>query len=230
MEAALGAMTARYGWESARIAHRETYAVAANWKLVMENYHECYHCAPAHPEFSVHHALARPKGRALNGVGDVEVWGAEADGRETARLMTSALISGSQTGSVDGGPVAPLMDGAAAGAGDCMFAEAGFLSAFLAYADHGVIYRFIPREALLTEMQVAWLVKGDAVEGRDYDLARLIWLWDVTSRADKKIIEMNQAGVRSRAYEPGPYSLMEPGTRAYTDRYLSELAAACQKA
>jgi len=228
VEAALRAMTLRYGWESARIAHRETYSVAANWKLVMENYHECYHCAPAHPEFSVHHALARPKGRAMNRAGDIEAWGARADGRETARLMTSALSAGSQTGSADGALVAPLMDSAGPGAGDCVFAEAGFLSAFLAYADHGVLYRFIPRETLVTQMEVAWLVRGDAHEERDYDLKRLIWLWDVTSRADKKIIEMNQAGVRSRAYEPGPYSLMEPGTRAYTDRYLSELAATCE--
>lgn len=225
IEAALGAMTARYGWEEARIAHRKTYAVAANWKLAMENYHECYHCAVAHPEFSVHHALANPKGRALRSDGDVEVWGADADGREVARMMASALMRGARTGSADGALVAPLMDREGGEAGECLFAEAGFLSAFLAYADHGVIYRFIPRATLLTEMEVIWLVRDDAVEGRDYDLSVLTWLWDVTSLADKKIIEMNQAGVRSRFFEPGPYSLMEPGTAAYTARYLSELAA-----
>jgi phenylpropionate dioxygenase-like ring-hydroxylating dioxygenase large terminal subunit len=227
VEAALGAMTERYGWKSAKVAHKQTYCVAANWKLVLENYHECYHCAVAHPEFSVHHALAKPKGRPMSGAGDIEVWGDEPDGAEVARLMTSDLTAGSMTGSADGKLVAPVMESADGAAGDCVFAEAGFLSAFLAYADHGVIYRFIPRATLRTEMEVAWLVRGDAVEGRDYDLGRLIWLWDVTSLADKKIIEMNQAGVRSRAYEPGPYSLMEPGARAYTDRYLSELAATC---
>ncbi|MEO7026161.1 MAG: SRPBCC family protein, partial [Caulobacteraceae bacterium] len=111
---------------------------------------------------------------------------------------------------------------------DCVFAEAGFLSAFLAYADHGVVYRFIPRAPLKTEMEVIWVVRGDAVEGRDYDLDRLTWLWDVTSRADKRIIEMNQAGVLSRAYEPGPFSRMEPGTAAYVARYLGELKERCQ--
>jgi phenylpropionate dioxygenase-like ring-hydroxylating dioxygenase large terminal subunit len=222
VEAALGPMTDRYGWQGAKVAHRKTYEVAANWKLVMENYHECYHCAVAHPEFSVHHALARPRGRALGSGGDIEVWGAEAGGPEVARMMASALIGGSQTGSADGKGVAPPMD--REGGGGCVFAEAGFLSAFLAYADHGVIYRFIPRTVLNTEMEVIWLVRGDAAEGRDYDVDRLTWLWDVTSLADKAIIEMNQAGVRSRAYEPGPYSKMEPGTAAYVDRYLSELA------
>jgi len=62
------------------------------------------------------------------------------------------------------------------------------------------------------------------VAGRDYDPERLTWLWDVTSQADKRIIERNQAGVASRAYEPGPFSLMEPGTRAYVERYVVELA------
>jgi Rieske 2Fe-2S family protein len=104
-----------------------------------------------------------------------------------------------------------------------VFAELGFLSAFLAYADHGVIYRFIPRGARETAMEVIWLVAGDAVEGRDYDRERLTWLWDVTSLADKRIIERNQAGVASRAYQPGPFSLMEPGTRAYVERYVAEL-------
>jgi Rieske 2Fe-2S family protein len=110
--------------------------------------------------------------------------------------------------------------------GTCVFGELGFLSAFLAYADHGVIYRFIPRGVADTEMEVIWLTSGEAAPGRDFDPERLTWLWDVTSQADKRIIERNQAGVASRAYEPGPFSRMEPGTQAYVARYVSELAEA----
>ena len=40
----------RYGWADAKVAHRGIYRVDANWKLAMENYFECYHCGPAHPE------------------------------------------------------------------------------------------------------------------------------------------------------------------------------------
>jgi Rieske 2Fe-2S family protein len=221
---ALAALDERYRWADARIAARKTYSVAANWKLAMENYHECYHCAVAHPEFSVHHMLARPKNRDTRSGEDLEAWGPSPDGLETARLIHSPLSEGSLTGSRDGRLLAPVMDARGGRSGDCLFAEAGFLSAFLAYADHGVIYRFIPRATLDTEMEVIWLVRGDAREGADFDVEALTWLWDVTSLADKRIIEMNQAGVRSRTYRPGPYSLMEPGTRAYTDRYLSELA------
>ena len=44
---------------------------------------------------------------------------------------------------------------------------------------------------------------------QDYDVERLTWLWKTTSAEDKKIVEMNQAGVNSRFFEPGPYSLQE---------------------
>jgi Rieske 2Fe-2S family protein len=220
---ALTGMTERYGWGRARIAARRSYAVAANWKLVMENYHECYHCGPAHPEFSVLHTLARPGARRLRDDGeDFEAWGPKSDGREIGRVMASALAEGALTGSPHGQLIAPAMGPVD---GSCVFAEVGYLSAFLAYADHGVVYRFIPQGVLETAMEVIWLVDGAAREGADYDVEALTWLWDVTSLADKKIIERNQAGVLSRFYEPGPFSLMEPGTSQLVERYLADLAA-----
>ncbi len=229
---ALAAMTDFYGWSGAKVAARRSYPVAANWKLVLENYHECYHCGPAHPEFSALHVLARPDGRRVRaaseggpGVADFEDWGETADRGESVRVMRSALTAGALTGGADGALIAPPMNPAASDPAFCVFAELGFLSAFLAYADHGVLYRFIPRGVMDTEMEVIWLVAGQAREGRDYDVVALTWLWDVTSIADKRIIENNQAGVGSRAYRPGPFSLMEPGTSAYVARYLAELAA-----
>jgi Rieske 2Fe-2S family protein len=219
---AFTAMTQRFGWDTARIAARTTYTVKANWKLALENYHECYHCAGSHPEFTALHALARPGNRRI-GHKDVEAWGATPDGNEVFRVMHSRLAEGVRTGSRDGKALAPPM-GAAGIDNECVFAELGFLSAFLVYSDYGVIYRFIPREVLWTEMEVIWLVRGDAEAGRDYDPAALTWLWDVTSAADKTIIENNQAGVLSRAYRPGPFSKMEPATRLYVERYIVEMA------
>jgi Rieske 2Fe-2S family protein len=220
---ALSAMTDQYGWARAKVAARRTYSVAANWKLVLENYHECYHCGPAHPEFAILHTLARPKARRLHPEDDFEAWGPVTDGREIGRVMRSDLAEGALTGSRDGALIAPLMAGEADSA--CVFAELGYLSAFLAYADHGLIYRFIPRGVLETEMEVIWLVGEGARAGQDYDPEQLTWLWDVTSLADKRIIERNQAGVLSRFYTPGPFSLMEPGTAQLVDRYLADLAA-----
>jgi Rieske 2Fe-2S family protein len=219
---ALAGMTGRYGWENARIAVRKTYTVRANWKLALENYHECYHCGPAHPEFTQLHVLARPGGRRI-GTDDVETWPANPDGQEVVRVMHSAMAETTSTGSRTGAPLAPLM-GHARYDGTCMFAELGFLSAFLAYPDYGVIYRFLPKNVLETEMEVLWIVDSGAQEHRDYDPEALTWLWDITSQADKKIIERNQQGVLSRAYRPGPFSRMEPATQMFVERYVQEVA------
>ena len=99
----------------------------------------------------------------------------------------------------------------------------GPASFFLAYPDHGLIYRFTPHTVQTSEMEVVWLVRNDAREGADYDLDKLIWLWRVTSDADKQIIEDNQRGVNSRYYRPGPLSGMEGSERQFLEWYLSEI-------
>ena len=59
-EEALRRSAGVYGWARAKVAHRELYSIAANWKLAVENYMECYHCQPAHPEYAKRHVYARP--------------------------------------------------------------------------------------------------------------------------------------------------------------------------
>ena len=86
-----------------------------------------------------------------------------------------------------------------------------------------VLYRFTPLSAHRCDCDITWLVNGDAEEGKDYDKANVIWLWDVTTRADKKIIENNQRGVNSRFYEPGPYSEMEEVTQRFIAWYLDTM-------
>ena len=60
-----------------------------------------------------------------------------------------------------------------------------------------------PRKTLA---RVTWLVQEDAVEGRDYELAKLMPFWQLTSEQDWEICERQQRGVSSSAYVPGPYS------------------------
>jgi len=239
-EEALSRTARVHGWAKAKVAHRIVYSIKANWKLAIENYMECYHCKPAHPEYSKRHVYARPakQGEQLEQAGrrraealgifieDVDQYACAAKpGCEPVSVFRSALYEGVDSATPDSRPVARLMGDFTGYDGNSTYFDIGPLSDFLAYADHGVIYRFVPRAAQHTEMEVIWLVHEDAVEGKDYDVDRLTWLWNVTSVEDKKIIELNQEGVNSRFFEPGPYSLQEPYARRFVDWYLRELAA-----
>jgi Rieske 2Fe-2S family protein len=93
----------------------------------------------------------------------------------------------------------------------------------LAYCDHVVLYRFTPRGLRSTDCEITWLVNESAREGIDYDREALTWLWDVTTIADKTIIERNQAGVDSRFYAPGPLSPMEDFTRRFLQWYVATM-------
>jgi phenylpropionate dioxygenase-like ring-hydroxylating dioxygenase large terminal subunit len=238
-EDALANSAGVHGWSAAKIAHRELYSIKANWKLAVENYMECYHCTPAHPEFAKRHVYARPaelneeleragrtRAEALGiVVPDIDQYGCAAgDGRESVAVMRSALHDGILSATDDGRSVARLMGSFSAPDGNSTYFDIGPISDFLAYPDHGVIYRFIPRTVDHTEMEVIWLVHQEAVEGVDYEVERLTWLWKITSAEDKKIVEMNQAGVNSRFFEPGPYSLQETYAARFVEWYLQELS------
>jgi phenylpropionate dioxygenase-like ring-hydroxylating dioxygenase large terminal subunit len=238
-EEILHASIGHYGWADARVAHRATYSVDANWKLATENYMECYHCGPAHPEFSRMHASYKPDE-------DNEALRAEVDRRTRAMAIDlpevdhwpwsyhsngvgiacyqDAANEGCVTGSEDGQPVAPLMGDFTDYDGGFLYVEVGPASFFLAYPDHGVIYRFVPRAVNVTDMEILWLVGKEAREGTDYQLDRLTWMWDVTTRADKEIIDHNQKGVGSRFYEPGPYQPMESEARKFVEWYLEVMS------
>jgi phenylpropionate dioxygenase-like ring-hydroxylating dioxygenase large terminal subunit len=239
-ERTLGASLGVHGWPKARVARRQVYTVDANWKLAIENYYECYHCGPAHPEFARHHASEKPlldvaelraQGRSALQQRGIEIpdafhwpWPSEP-GQESVDCFHDATYPGSVTGSEDGQPVAPLMGDFTDYHGGFTYADIGPVSFFLAYSDYGVMYLFIPRDVQKTDMEVIWLVDEKAQEGVDYELSKLTWMWDVTSVADKRIIDHNQKGVNSRFYRPGPYHEMEFLPKEFTEWYLSQIGA-----
>lgn len=232
-----------YRLERAKIAHRETYSVDANWKIALGNYLECYHCDTAHRAYSKIHTfkerehVVAPINRAMweraqreTGVPDIEKalyrMFREAPGFG-ACVYTSryALFDGYKTGSRDGMPVAPLMGdfkGYDGGAGDYQF---GPLTYMLNYPDHCVLFRYVPFGVDRTDMEIVWFVDGDAVEGVDYRRDELTWLWHVTTLEDKRIMTLNAAGVNSRFFEPGPqHPEFEDTPKRFVDWYLHALA------
>ncbi|MGI9264230.1 MAG: aromatic ring-hydroxylating oxygenase subunit alpha [Gammaproteobacteria bacterium] len=232
---ALSDCLSAYDLKNAKVAHRESYGIDANWKLAVENYTECYHCAPAHPEYSKAHSLAMPEARYTKQMDEVmsRAVACGLSDKTINRTYKDAvafgadfsyerypLLRGHMTGSEDGQPVAPLMGTIKDFDGGTTDFQIGPVTYALAYCDHIVLYRFTPLSAHRTDCDITWLVNGSAEEGRDYDLKKLTWLWDVTTIADQHIIERNQEGVNSRFYTPGPYSEMEDFTWSFVDWYL----------
>ncbi len=232
-----------YGWNNAKVIARKTYLMQANWKLVEENYQECYHCGPAHQEYSKRHTYARPQAQrdgpddemrardlALGiGLQDKDFYFSNAHpGQESADSIRSAMVAPMVTGSRTGAPVAPLM-GAFKGKdydGGFSFIDVGPTSNFVAYPDYALVYRTIPVSVDQTAFELLWLVDRDAVENVDYKTEEVIWLWDHTSQEDKRIIEVNQQGINSRFFTPGPYAPMEIYAQRYSEWYLQAMRSA----
>ena len=176
-----------FGFEQLKVAATKTYPIAANWKLSIENYQECYHCAPAHPEYAKLHTLMlddakiervqahmRDKWDAC-GIRDIDFDFTDTEapsGQQGYAYSRTAMFEGYKTGSKDGEPLAPLLgaikdyDG---GASDFTF---GPFSFFLAYSDHVVGYVFTPVDQNKCQCQIYWLVRDDAEEGKDYNTGR----------------------------------------------------------
>ena len=130
---------------------------------------------------------------------------------------------GACTQSMDGRPVAPLMG--------THREYDGTMTAFWVHPtlemeanpDHVAAFRFIPLGPTRTDVEVSWLVRGDAVEGVDYDRGQLTRFWTVTGEQDWEICEVVQEGVNSRFYAPGPLSRGEGGPRRFLQTYLAQL-------
>jgi len=232
---------AMFDFENLKVAAHKSYDIDANWKLSIENYQECYHCATAHPEYAQMHTLMLERNTRERvqahmhskmeacGIRDIYVDFSDTDakpGQLGYAYSRTALFEGYLTGSKEGKPVAPLLgdfkdyDG---GASDFGFGAFSFL---LAYSDHVVAYVFTPVDMDNSKCDIYWLVRDDAKAGKDYDIDELTWLWDVTTEADKTIIVNNSKGVHSRYYKPGPFSGMERLERRYIEWILQELQRA----
>lgn len=237
--AALEPYLARHGLAEAKVAFRSTIVEQGNWKLVWENNRECYHCAGNHPEL----CRTFPEASAVSGVSGaesvpeiVELWGrCEAAGLPSRfrlssdgqhRLVRVPLIGDAESYTMSGAPAVrrPLADGLAEpriGA-LLMFHYPSTWNHVL--GDHAVSFQVMPLGPRQTALTTRWLVHKDAVEGVDYDVEDLTRVWTATNDQDRRIVEENQKGINSPAYEPGPYAPEdEGGTAQFVDWYCATM-------
>lgn len=237
--AALHRHLAPYELAATRVLVRERYTVEANWKIVVENNRECYHCLVCHPEFTLtnydlglpgddrapdeytaRRAEARSRWRAAGLATDEESF---VDG-QWYRIARLPLKPGFVTETLSGRPAAPLL-------GRLDDPDAGSvriigLPNFWAHvnSDYAMTTRLNPVTPERTDVEVTFLVRSDAMLDADADDVATVLR--ATFEQDVELCEQVAAGVRSRAYVPGPYSpLTEASVDQFVTWYLHRLGA-----
>ena len=199
-----GELIAPYEPERLVVGARHDYTLAANWKLPVENYHECYHCPAIHPEFC---RISPPTS------GDeIEVAGMWVGG-------TMDLIPDAVTMSLDGSsPLKPFPGLDAKRQREVLYS--GLFPNLLVslHPDYVMTHRIEPIAPGLSQVECSWLFDPDAVASPDFDPTFASELWDITNRQDWGACESVQRGVASRGYRPGPFSREEDGVMLFTSQ------------
>lgn len=232
-----------------KVAARVDVVEEGNWKLVMENNRECYHC-DGHPElicslfplFGYSEQDLTPRLRPLHeryqaaSAALRSVCGSHGIPTETVEELDTR-ITGFRVGrlpldhagesfSKDGSLLCTRL------LGDVPSPRLGHLSVhmqpnswFHFVSDHIVTFSVLPLGPDRTLLRTTWLVHADAIEGTDYDIESLTHVWRATNDQDRTLVARTQLGVTSPAYAPGPYSQAEGQVEAFVNWYIGRLRA-----
>jgi glycine betaine catabolism A len=176
----------RYGLENLSVGRRITYDVRANWKLIVENFMECYHCATIHPELV--HVLPEFAGgyAAQYYVGHGAEFGPGVEGF-----------------TVDGSAGLQTIDGISQEQDRRYFAVTVKPQVFINLVpDHVILHRMFPLAVDRTVVECDWLFAPEVV-GSGADLTASVELFDRVNRQDFEACERCQPGMSSRAYADG---------------------------
>ncbi len=198
-------------WElgELEVAHQIVYDIKANWKLVMQNYSECYHCPSLHP------ALNRLT-HFRNTSNDLE------RGPFLGGPMGLAREDGSMT--MSGGRCAPLLAGVTGDDTSLVYYYTIFPNMLLSLHPDYVLVHRVEREAPnRSKIICEWLFHPHATGKPDFDPSDAIEFWNMTNKQDWEVSELSQKGVSSRAYQPGPYAELESMIAEWDRYYLSAL-------
>lgn len=250
VKADIAEQIAPYQIERLKVAVQDDYIEDANWKLVMENNRECYHCDAGHPELiSVLGTYGFGKGLPEDGDGDIvddadydalvaakrAEWKAlgidhdliEFPGGWWHRIARLALANGAVTQSIDGKLACKRLIGPFAEP------ETSSLSVWTQpnswhhfCCDHVVTFSLTPLAADKTLLRTSWLVHEDAVAGVDYDPDHMAALWRATNMQDGHFSMINHQGINNDGYSQGPYAIEEKLVEDFKDFYVAAARAA----
>jgi len=197
---------ARYGIDGMRLGATHEYEIAANWKLVCENYGECYHCPGNHPQ--------------LNPVSHYRSGGKSFEGAAFCG-GPMRLNDGCATMTMDGQTARAPVDGLSE-EDRRLVHYFNIYPAFLLSIcpDYVLTHTLWPLAVDRTLIRCEWLFPAAACDADDFDPSDAVDFWHLTNQQDWALCERAQKGVRSRGYEPARYQGLEQTIWFFDNWYL----------
>lgn len=205
-----GSLLDRYRLDRLRTGRTIEYQVAANWKLVVENFMECSHCAAMHPE------LCRVVPGFRDGVGSFP---SGSRGIELAPDVEAFSLSGRRSRP----RLAGLREEDARRVHGVVLLPNVLM---LLVPDHVVLLVLSPETATRTRVRCDWLFDPDEAARLDFDPTDAVALFDAVNRQDWRVLELTQEAMGSRSWSGGFFAPSERHVRAFDDFVLTRLAGA----
>ena len=195
----------RYPLAELRIGASIEYQVKANWKVLCENYNECYHCGPVHPELcQVVPAFRQAGGSGLN-------WDKGIPHREGAWTFTRSGTTSRRS-----------FPGLSETEIDHHKGDLVYPNLFLSLSsDHVAVFILKARGADSTSIDCHFLFEPFEMSKSDFDPSDAVDFWHLVNRQDWSICERVQQGMRARVHDMGMFSPMEDWNLDIR-RYVSE--------
>jgi glycine betaine catabolism A len=203
---------ARYGLGGLRIGKRIVLDVQANWKLLAENFSECFHCPPVHPEFC----------RIVTAYQEAGAWGLRG-----APESKPQYRPGAATLTLDGTARLPSFQGLNESEKQTLYAADMLLpNLFLnVQPDYVNSQLMFPTGPQSVRMVYDWLFEARHLPLAADDLQHYVALWDTTNRQDARNCEWQQQGMQSRAFRHGVYVPQEFDAHRFAQWVRAGLAA-----
>jgi Rieske 2Fe-2S family protein len=218
-----------------RAAKRIEYDMKANWKLMFENYSECYHCPGVHPMLSkvspydsAENDLT--KGPFLGGFMKINKGaGLTMSGKACALGIADSGRAHDRAPARNRNPSQEIEsdydhehehDGK-----NRVFYYSIFPNMLLSlHPEYVMVHQLWPQSPERTLILCDWLFHPEAFEREDFNPDDAVEFWDMINRQDWHVCELSQQGIASRVYEPGPYSARESIPAAWDDYYLRQIS------
>ena len=203
---------ARFGVERMGLGATHEYQLAANWKLVCENYGECYHCPTNHPQIT-------PVSNHRSGGDSFE--GANFCGGPMR--LNDGCATMTMSGQTNREPIAGLE-----GEDLRLVHYFNIYPAFLLslHPDYVLTHTVWPLAADRSVIRCEWLFAPEAMQSADFDPSDAVDFWHLTNEQDWAICERAQKGVRSSGYQPGRYQGLEETIYFFDNWYLRAMESA----